>query len=165
MQMKKSVKKIPLTLTVNGEEREVYIRPNKTLLEVFRDDLELSGAKEGCGEGACGSCAALMDGKPVRSCLTLAVEAAGAGVTTVEGLANGERLDPLQEAFVEHGAVQCGFCSPGMLMSAKGLLLDNPRPDENEIRRAISGNVCRCTGYTKIVEAISAASEKQETKK
>jgi len=165
MQMKKSAKKIQLTLNVNDEQREVYISPNKTLLEVLRDDLELSGAKEGCGEGACGSCTALMDGKPVRSCLTLALEAEGAGVTTVEGLAKGERLDPLQEAFVEHGSVQCGFCSPGMLMSAKGLLLDNPHPDENEIRRAISGNVCRCTGYTKIVEAISAASEKQETKK
>ena len=162
--MKKSVKKIPLTLTVNHEEHEVYISPNKTLLEVLREEMGLSGAKEGCGEGACGSCTALMDGKPIRSCLTLALEAEGRDVTTVEGLASGESLDSLQEAFIEHGAVQCGFCSPGMLMSAKGLLLDNPRPDENQIRRAISGNVCRCTGYTKIVEAISAASEKEQTK-
>ncbi|VEN73633.1 Nicotinate dehydrogenase small FeS subunit [Candidatus Desulfarcum epimagneticum] len=159
--MKKTAKKIPLNLNVNGETHEVYVRPNRTLLEALRDDLGLSGAKEGCGEGVCGACSVLLDGKPARSCLTLAVEADGREVTTVEGLARGGEMDPLQEAFIEHGSVQCGFCSPGMLMSSKALLLENPGPDETEIREAISGNVCRCTGYAKIVEAVSSVSEKK----
>ena len=154
------MEKTDLEFTVNGEAVSLSVFPNRTLLEILREALGLTGAKEGCGEGACGSCTVLLDGKPVRSCLTLAVEAAGCEITTVEGLASGETLDPLQEAFIEHGSVQCGFCTPGMLMSAKGLLLDDPRPDEKKIRRALSGNICRCTGYAKIVEAVAAVSEK-----
>ena len=156
------MKKIPLTLTVNNEDHELMIRPHWTLLEVLRDELNLTGAKEGCSEGVCGSCTVLMDGKPVRSCLTLALEASGRKITTVEGLAKDENLDPVQQAFIDHGAVQCGFCTPGMLMSAKGLLGEDPHPDETKIRKSLSGNICRCTGYTKIVEAVQdAADEKQ----
>ncbi|MCP4111602.1 MAG: (2Fe-2S)-binding protein [Desulfobacteraceae bacterium] len=151
------MKKVPVILNVNNEEYELYIKPHWTLLEVLRDELDLTGTKEGCGEGVCGSCTVLMDGKPVRSCLTLALEAAGSKIATVEGLASGDDLDPLQKAFIEHGAVQCGFCTSGMLMSAKALLLENSKPDEKEIRRAVSGNTCRCTGYAKIVESIAAA--------
>ena len=152
------MEKVNLELTVNGEALAFFIFPNRTLLEVLREEAGLTGAKEGCGEGVCGACTVLLDGKPVRACLTLAVEAAGSAVTTVEGLAAGETLDPLQEAFIEHGSVQCGFCTPGMLMSAKGLLLEDPQPDETEIRRALSGNICRCTGYAKIVEAVADVS-------
>lgn len=146
-----------LQLKVNDEESTLLIAPNRTLLEVLREDLHLTGAKEGCGEGVCGSCTVLMDGKPVRACLTLALEAADSRITTVEGLVVDGFLDPLQEAFIEHGAVQCGFCTPGMLMSAKGLLMADPHPDETGIKRGLSGNICRCTGYTKIVEAVSTA--------
>ena len=162
------MKKIKARFNVNHEKITLLTEPNRTLLEVLREDLDLIGAKEGCGEGACGSCVVLLDGAPVRSCLTLALEAAESEIVTVEGLAEEsgftekERLDPLQEAFIEHGAVQCGFCAPGMLMSAKGLLLKNPTPDENRIRRAISGNICRCTGYAKIVDAISSVAEKNK---
>jgi len=152
------MEKVNLELTVNGEALAFFIFPNRTLLEVLREEAGLTGAKEGCGEGVCGACTVLLDGKPVRACLTLAVEAAGSAITTVEGLAAGETLDPLQEAFIEHGSVQCGFCTPGMLMSAKGLLLEDPQPDETEIRRALSGNICRCTGYAKIVEAVADVS-------
>ena len=148
-------------LRVNNEEHELSIAPNMTLLEVLREKLDLTGAKEGCGEGVCGSCTVLMDGKPIRSCLTLALEAAGSSILTVEGLTDDEKIDPLQDAFIEHGAVQCGFCSPGMIMSAKALLMENPHPDEEKIKNAISGNICRCTGYTKIIEAISAVGDKK----
>ncbi len=151
-----------LSLTVNGEAHEILVEPHLTLLELLRDHLDLSGAKEGCGEGACGACTVLMDGKPIRSCLTLAMEAEGREITTVEGLASPGGLDPLQRAFVEHGAVQCGFCTPGMLMAAKALLLEDPHPDEEKIRDAIGGNVCRCTGYAKIVEAITSVAQSQE---
>lgn len=154
------MEKVNLELTVNGEALAFLIFPNRTLLEVLREEAGLTGAKEGCGEGVCGACTVLLDGKPVRACLTLAVEAEGSAITTVEGLAAGETLDPLQEAFIEHGSVQCGFCTPGMLMSAKGLLLEDPQPDETEIRRALSGNICRCTGYAKIVEAVADATKK-----
>jgi len=154
------MEKVDLDFTVNGEAVSLSLFPNRTLLEILREEIGLTGTKEGCGEGACGSCTVLLDGKPVRSCLTLAVEAADCEITTVEGLASGETLDPLQEAFIEHGSVQCGFCTSGMLMSAKGLLLDDPRPDEKKIRKALSGNICRCTGYAKIVEAVEAVSEK-----
>ncbi len=147
------MKKVPVILNINDEEYELYIKSHWTLLEVLRDELDLTGTKEGCGEGVCGSCTVLMDGKPARSCLTLALEAAGSKITTVEGLAAGDDLDPLQKAFIEHGAVQCGFCTSGMLMSAKALLLENSNPDEKEIRRAVSGNTCRCTGYAKIIES------------
>ncbi len=149
-----------ITLDVNNENYELLIKSHQTLLEVLRDELDLTGAKEGCGEGVCGSCTVLLDGMPVRACLTLALEARGRKVTTVEGLAEGETLDPLQQAFVDHGAVQCGFCTPGMLMSAKAMLGNKPHPTEEEIRKALSGNICRCTGYAKIVEAVSVAAGK-----
>ncbi len=149
--------RIPIQINVNEEEHQLLVEPRTTLLELLREQLYLTGAKEGCGEGICGSCTVLLDDKPVRACLTLAVEAAGRRVTTVEGLSDGETLDPLQQAFIDHGAVQCGFCTPGMLMAARALLLAEPHPDEKQIARALSGNICRCTGYTKIVEAVAAA--------
>jgi len=151
------MKRLPLEITVNGEPYSLAVEPNRTLLELLRDDLDLTGAKEGCGEGVCGACTVLMDGNPVRSCLTLALQAAGSHITTVEGLAEGGELDPLQQSFIDHGAVQCGFCTSGMLMTAKGLLLREPSAGHSEIRRALSGHVCRCTGYTKIAEAVEAA--------
>lgn len=152
----KEMKKHSLTLTVNNETHEVTTLPNRTLLEVLRDDLHLTGAKEGCGEGVCGSCTVLVDGQPVRSCLTLAVAMAGKKIATIEGLARQGKLNPVQTAFVEHHAIQCGFCSPGMILTSQALLNDNPHPTEGEIRRAISGNVCRCTGYAKIVQAVQS---------
>ncbi|MCF6239428.1 MAG: (2Fe-2S)-binding protein, partial [Candidatus Marinimicrobia bacterium] len=133
------------------------VAPNDTLLEVLRNDLDLTGSKESCGEGACGSCTIHMDGKPVRSCLTLALEACGSKIKTVEGLADGDQLTHLQESFINHGAVQCGFCTPGMLMAADALLNENPDPDRNEVKKAIAGHVCRCTGYAKIVNAVGHA--------
>ncbi len=145
-------------LRVNKEEHELLVPAHRTLAEVLRDDLHLTGTKESCSEGACGTCTVLIDGLPVRSCLLLAIEAEGKEITTIEGLAEGGKLHPIQEAFVEHFAIQCGFCTPGMILTAKALLDTNPQPTEKEIRDAISGNVCRCTGYAKIVEAIQAAS-------
>jgi carbon-monoxide dehydrogenase small subunit len=149
--------KQPLRLKINGNDVEVMVRPNSTLLDLLRDELELTGAKQGCGEGDCGACTVLLDGAPVSSCLMLALQAEGREVLTVEGLADKGRLHPLQRAFVEVGGVQCGFCTPGMLLTAKGLLDANPDPSDREIREAIAGNLCRCTGYQKIVEAVSAA--------
>ncbi len=149
-----------IKLRVNGEDCELSIPPNRTLLEVLREDLALTGAKEGCQDGTCGSCTVLLDGKPVRSCLILAIEAEGREILTIEGLSKGEELHPLQEAFVNYGAVQCGFCTPGMILTAKALLDSNPDPSEEEIREAISGNLCRCTGYVKIVEAIAEAARR-----
>lgn len=157
--------RLPVEMIVNGEPYSLNVAPNRTLLELLRDDLDLTGAKEGCGEGACGSCTVLMNGNPVRSCLTLAVEAAGSSIITVEGLADRGQLDPLQEAFIEHGAVQCGFCTSGMLMTAKGLLLRDPHAGKEEIRHALSGHVCRCTGYTKIAEAVEAAADRSNTER
>lgn len=153
--MEKTTKRI-VKLTVNNEILEVAINVNRTLLEVLREDLALTGAKESCGQGACGSCTVLLDGLPVRSCLLLAVEAEGRAITTIEGLSRGEKLHPLQDAFVEHHAIQCGFCSPGMILTASAFLEKNPSPTENEIRRALSGNICRCTGYAKIIGAVKA---------
>jgi len=147
-----------LTMTLNGEEVTVEVKPSAMLVEVLRDQLELTGTKVACGEGECGACTVLLDGKPVNSCLVPALKAQGREVMTVEGLAPLGDLHPLQRAFVEHGAVQCGYCTPGMLMSAKALLDHNPNPREDEVRLSISGNLCRCTGYTKIVEAILDAS-------
>ncbi len=146
-----------IQLRVNGEEHDVVIRPNQTLVEVLRENLELTGTKEGCGEGACGSCTVLLNGKPVRSCLTLAIEAQGKEIVTIEGLVSDGELHPVQKAFIEHGAIQCGFCTPAMILTTKALLDENPEPAEEEARRAISGVVCRCTGYAKIVEAMMAA--------
>jgi carbon-monoxide dehydrogenase small subunit len=148
-----------IQLTVNGEEYETVVAPNQTLVEILRDGLNLTGTKEGCGEGACGTCTVLLDGKPVRSCLILAVEVQGREITTIEGLAPMGELHPVQKAFVEYGAIQCGFCAPGMILTTKALLDENPSPTEQEARQAISGNVCRCTGYTKIVEAALKAAE------
>jgi len=147
-----------LTMKLNGEEVMVQVKPSAMLVEVLRDQLELTGTKVACGEGECGACTVLLDGVPVNSCLVPALKAQGREVMTVEGLAPLGELHPLQKAFVEHGAVQCGYCTPGMLMSAKALLDHNPNPTEDEVRLAISGNLCRCTGYAKIVEAILDAS-------
>jgi carbon-monoxide dehydrogenase small subunit len=147
-----------LTMLLNGEEVTVHIEPDALLADVLREHLGLTGTKEACGEGECGACTVLLDGRPVTSCLVPALKAQGREVGTVEGLASGGDLHPLQKSFIEHGAVQCGYCTPGMLMSAKALLDRNPHPTEEEIKEAISGNLCRCTGYVKIVEAIKAAS-------
>ena len=146
-------------MKVNGEEVEGWVEPRRTLLDFLREDLDLTGTKKGCDQGNCGACTVLMDGKPINSCLVLAVEAEGSDILTIEGLAEGSKLHPLQEAFIEHGAVQCGYCTPGMILSAKALLDENPRPTEQEVRVAISGNLCRCTGYKKIVEAILSQSK------
>ena len=153
------MKKTAITLNVNNETYDMVAYPNRTLLEVLRDDLHLTGTKESCGEGVCGSCTVLVDGTPVRSCLTLAVAVQGKEITTIEGLSAGEKLHPVQEAFVNHHAIQCGFCSPGMILTSYALLKENPKPTGSEIRRAISGNVCRCTGYAKIVEAVKSLAE------
>ncbi len=147
-----------IELIVNGDLREVAVRPNLTLLQLLRDHLRLTGTKHGCGTGDCGACTVLLDGRPVNSCLTLAVEARNRTITTIEGIStSGTTLHPVQQAFVEKGAVQCGYCTPGMIMSSVHLLRTNPDPTESEIRHAIGGNICRCTGYTKIIEAIETA--------
>ena len=149
--------KVLITLRVNGEPRTIAAEPHHTLLEVLREELDLTGTKHGCELGECGACTVLVDGVPVLSCLTLPALLGDAEVTTVEGLATGERLDPLQTAFAEEGAAQCGYCTPGMLMAAKALLDRTPRPTREQIATAISGNLCRCTGYTAIYEAIEKA--------
>lgn len=146
-------------LTVNGEPCEARVRPSMTLLDFLRDELGLTGTKRGCGTGACGACTVLLDGKAVMSCLIFAVEADGKDVLTVEGLADSGQLHPLQQAFIEEGAVQCGFCTAGMLLAAKALLDGNSEPTEEEVKDAIAGNLCRCTGYVRIVKAIVAAAE------
>jgi carbon-monoxide dehydrogenase small subunit len=149
--------KLDVRYRINGRPYEARIEANRTLLEVVRDELRLTGAKEGCGTGDCGACSMIVDGRLVTSCLMLAPQADGAEITTIEGLARDGELHPVQRAFIEKGAVQCGFCIPGMILAGKVLLDRNPRPSEQEIREAIAGNLCRCTGYTKIVEAIAAA--------
>jgi aerobic carbon-monoxide dehydrogenase small subunit len=146
-----------IRLTVNGVEHERSVEVRRTLADFLRDDLDLTGTHVGCEHGVCGACTVLLAGEPVRSCLMLAVQADGARLTTVEGLADGERLHPLQQAFWDHHGLQCGFCTPGILLTAKALLEENPHPSDDEIREAISGNLCRCTGYHFIVEAIRAA--------
>jgi aerobic carbon-monoxide dehydrogenase small subunit len=156
------MEKIEITLTINKIAYQVRVLPNDTLLEVLRDKLDLTGSKEGCDEGVCGSCTVHMDGKPVRSCLTLALEARGTKIKTVEGLARGDELSDLQQSFIDHGSVQCGFCTPGMLMSADALLANTPNPDEKTIRQALAGNICRCTGYAKIVAAVAHAGNPQD---
>ena len=149
-----------IELKVNGESYEVAVDTHRTLLEVLRENLGLTGAKEGCDLGDCGTCTVLIDGKPVLACLTLAVDSVEKEITTIEGLASEGKLHPLQQNFVDHGAIQCGFCTPGMLLSAKAMLDENPNPTEEEIKKGISGNLCRCTGYTKILEAITATTQK-----
>jgi len=144
-------------LDVNGTRRVAHAGPDRSLLSVLRDELDLTGAKYGCGEGQCGACTVLLDGSPVRSCITRMSEAAGKRITTIEGLEREGRLHPLQEAFLETGAMQCGYCTPGMIMSGVNLLSDNPNPSEKEIREGISGNFCRCTGYQHIVNAVQNA--------
>ena len=143
-----------IRISVNEEDYEVWVEPRKTLLDLLREDLGLTGTKKGCDSGDCGSCTVLLDGKPVNSCLVLAVETDGKKVLTIEGLAQGSLLHPLQQAFIKHGAVQCGYCSPGMILSAKALLDGNSRPTVEEVKEAITGNLCRCGGYKKIVTAI-----------
>jgi carbon-monoxide dehydrogenase small subunit len=152
--------KLVVSFEVNGVATDVLTEPNRSLLEVLRDSLELTGTKEGCGTGDCGACTVLLDGRPVTSCLLLAPEAEGRRVTTVEGLARQGKLHPVQQTFVEQGGLQCGICTPGMIMSAVALLERNAQPSEDEIRYAIAGNLCRCTGYDKIVRAVEVAAER-----
>ena len=152
------IKKTLVSATINGEETEFLCEPQQSLLEVLRDGLGFTGTKEGCNDGNCGACSVLLDGRLVNSCLVLAVEIEGRSVVTVEGLAEWPRLHPLQKAFAENDALQCGFCTPGMLIASKALLDRNPHPTETEIRAWLAGNLCRCTGYDKIVRAVLAAS-------
>ena len=149
-----------IKITVNGKTHELQVKPWETLLEIIRDDLGLTGTKEGCGIGECGACTVIMDGNTVNSCLVLAPEADGKEITTIEALAQGDKLHFIQEAFMEQGGLQCGFCTPGIILSTKALLDENPKPTDEEIRRGIAGNFCRCTGYTKIFESIKAAAQK-----
>lgn len=159
--MHKSQKQL-ISLKINGQEYDLAIHPNRTLLEVLREDLMLTGTKEGCDDGVCGTCTVLLNGAPIRSCLYLAIEAPGKEVTTIEGLAEGKNLHPIQQAFIDHGAIQCGYCTPGMILASKALLDKNPAPTEQDIKLAISGNFCRCTGYNKIITAIQACSQAVE---
>jgi carbon-monoxide dehydrogenase small subunit len=151
------MRKQEIQLEINGNTYSISVLPQRTLLEVLREDLGLIGTKEGCSEGECGVCTVLLDGFPVRSCLLLAVDVRGRKITTIEGLSKNGELHPIQNAFIEHGAIQCGFCTPGMILSAKALLDENPSPTEEEIRIGLSGNLCRCTGYVKIFKAVQAA--------
>lgn len=148
-----------LEMTLNGEWVERLVSPEDTLLDVLRKDLGLTGTKKGCGKGECGACTVIMNGKSVNSCIVPAMQAMGATVETIEGIGTADNLHPLQETFIDHGAIQCGFCTPGMIMSAKALLDKNIEPTRNEIKEAIAGNICRCTGYIKIEEAVKAAAE------
>ena len=149
-----------IKMTVNGKIYELQVKPWATLLDILRDELGLTGTKEGCGLGECGACTVIMDGKTVNSCLVLAPEADEKEIITIEGLAQGDKLHPIQEAFMEQGGLQCGFCTPGIILSTKALLDENPKPTDEEIRRGIAGNFCRCTGYTKIFESVKAAAQK-----
>lgn len=148
-----------IKFVLNGQPYEAIVEPWRTLLELIREELKLTGTKEGCGLGECGACTVIMGGRTINSCLVPAVEADNQEITTIEGLADGERLHPVQEAFVTYSGMQCGFCTPGMILSSKALLDKNPDPTEEEIKEGIAGNFCRCTGYTKIIESVSAAAE------
>jgi aerobic carbon-monoxide dehydrogenase small subunit len=152
-----------LSLTVNGQKHEVAIESRQSLLQVLREELHLTGTKEGCSEGECGACTVILDGKTVDSCLIFGLEAQGRDVLTIEGLATSGTLHPVQQAFADYGGVQCGFCTPGMILAAKAVLEHNPNPTDEEIRWGIAGNLCRCTGYVKIVEAIKAAAQRSRT--
>lgn len=149
--------KVPLSLTVNGDQVELQVEPHQSLLDVLREELDLRGAHRGCNSGDCGACTVLLDGASVPSCLVLALDADGAHVQTIEGVAQNGVLHPLQQALVQYGAIQCGYCTPGMVMSAVALLNENPHPNEAQVRTALAGNLCRCTGYKKIVEAVIMA--------
>jgi carbon-monoxide dehydrogenase small subunit len=155
-----NAERMPVRLTVNDVDFDIKVRPCATLLEVLRDDLSLTGTKEGCGVGECGACTVLMEDEAVNACLVLAGEANGKRITTIEGLAKGETLHPIQQAFLETGGLQCGFCTPGMILSAKVLLDENKNPSEEQIRKALEGNFCRCTGYTKVIASVHAAALK-----
>jgi len=154
-----------INITVNQKKYELAVETNMTLADMLRDELKLTGTKKGCGLGECGACTVLLDGSPVSSCLVLAVEADNREVTTIEGIETEKGLHPIQQAFVEKGAIQCGFCTPGMVLSSKALLDENPHPDEQDIRKAISGNLCRCTGYQKIVEAVQSVAAQKSAHK
>ena len=153
------MKKIDLHLTVNGQRETVTIPSNRTLLEMLREDLQLTGAKEGCGHGECGACMVVLNGRTVNSCLVLAAETEGADILTIEGLKQGDTLHPVQQAFVEHSGMQCGFCTSGQLLAAKALLEENPDPTPEQIREGMAGSFCRCTGYTKIFDSVAAAAK------
>jgi carbon-monoxide dehydrogenase small subunit len=159
-EVQRDVERIVLKLDVNRESRELLVPVHKTLLEVLREDMQLTGTKHGCELGECGTCTVLIDGRPELSCLVLPVKVQGRAITTIEGMAEGSELDPLQAAFGELGAAQCGYCSPGILLSAKSLLQENPKPTRDEIREALAGNLCRCTGYTKIIAAVELAADR-----
>jgi len=143
-----------IRFTINREVKEIEVEPNRTLLKMLREDLDLIGAKEGCGAGECGACTVLVDNKPVNSCLMLAVEADGKKIITIEGLSDGINLDPLQKSFIKHNALQCGYCTPGMIISARALLDRNNNPSEEDIKEALAGNLCRCTGYQRVIDAV-----------
>ena len=155
--------KQPITLRINGEDFDVVVEGRTRLLDAIRDQCNLTGAKEGCSTGDCGACTVLMNGNPITSCMTFAMAAQGKELTTIEGVGQNGHLHPLQETFMELGGLQCGICTPGMILSAKALLDANPRPTKDEIRFALAGNLCRCTGYTKIVDAVVAASERRSS--
>src|SRR5438128_7595566 len=153
----RDVERVVLTLDVNGEARQLLVPSHKTLLEVLREDMQLTGTKHGCELGECGTCTVLIDGKPQLSCLLLPIQLEGRAITTIEGMANGSDLHPLQVAFAELGAAQCGYCTPGILLAARPLLQANPRPSSDDVRKALAGHLCRCTGYTKILQAVELA--------
>jgi len=152
-----------IQITVNEEEYDLLVQPNRTLLDLLRYDLGLTGTKEGCDEGDCGACTVIVSGKVVTSCLVLAVEVDGAAITTIEGLHDGDELHPIQQAFVDSGAVQCGFCTPGMILTTKALLDEIPNPSEDDIKHYLEGNLCRCTGYTKILDAVNMAAQQMQS--
>ena len=154
-----------ITLTVNGDSHEVAVTSHQTLLDVLRNDLGLTGSKRGCDIGTCGVCTVIIDGKAILSCLTLAVECEGSSITTIEGISTSDELHPVQRSFIENGAIQCGFCTPGIIMTAKALLDESPRPDDDEIKDALAGTFCRCTGHIKIMEAVKKASQHDEEAK
>lgn len=156
------MRKYNINFILNGEEIQHQVETNKTLLKMLREDFDLTGAKEGCGLGECGACTVLVNNKPVNSCLMLAVEADGKEIITVEGLSSGTKLDEIQLSFVKNGALQCGYCTPGMIITTKALLQENPTPTEEEVIEALSGNLCRCTGYKKIIEAVMELSNKNK---
>ena len=149
-----------IEITINGRKRRFDVEPNKLLLNLVRDELYLTGTKYGCGIGECGACTILLDGEAVQACMVLAVDADGKSVETIEGVADGDKLDPIQEAYIEEGAIQCGFCTPGFIMTTKALLKENPDPSEAEIREYLKGNYCRCTGYVNIIKAVQSAAKK-----